>query len=81
MVDLKTFQPIALFGAGVRFGHSGAVVCECKEIAFLTKAHWIDRPKEICVYKLVRPLSSTLRFAVINLCGLGPLAAVPDVVL
>lgn len=79
MVDLKTFQPIAFFGAGVRFGHSGAVVCECKEVAFPTKAHLIDRANKICVYKLVRPLSSTLRFAVINLRGLSLLAAVTDV--
>ncbi len=81
MVGLETSQPIALFGAGVRLGHPGAIVHKREEITFSSEAHWVDWSDKVCVHKLVRPLGLSLRLAIVDFCCLSPLAAVTGKIL
>lgn len=78
MVDFQTSQPVTFFRVGVCLSYPGIIVCKCKKVTFSFKAHWIDWSHKIHVYKLVWPLGSTLRLAVINFCCFSLLVAVTD---
>ena len=76
MVSVGTSQPVALFVAGVRLGHPGAVVCKREEVAFSSETHLVDWSDKVCMHKLVRSLDSSLRLEIVDFCCLSPLAAV-----
>lgn len=79
VLGFEPLYPIALLGANVRFGYSGAVISECKEVALFREANWFDWAYNIDVKELIWLFCILLRFPVIFFYCFGLLTAIINV--
>ena len=80
MINFETFQPVALFIAGVGLSQLYAVIGEGEKILLVKKAQKIDGAHQICINKLVRSLGTFLRLTIVYFGCFSSVAVVTDVV-
>lgn len=79
MESFEAFKPVAFLRASVRLRIPNAVIGKGKEVSLACKSNRVDRAHQVCMYELVRLLGSLLWLSIVDLCGLGSLAAVANV--